>query len=62
MKFYYIHQNCSGIIFVKTEAFFIEQSGLSQKWGRCWQKIEAKSIEDARKKGERLLKSIKLFV
>lgn len=49
MKKFYIHWN-GAAWFVKEEAMFIKQGGLTQKWGQKWLKIEATSIEDAREK------------
>ncbi len=37
-------------VYVKAHNFFVEQGGLSQEWGQHWQKIEARDIEDARRR------------
>lgn len=41
-------------VYVKEGQFFRSQGGLVQPWGRSWRRLFAMSIEDARKKGERL--------
>lgn len=51
---YYIHWN-GAAWFVKEEQFFIDQGGKNSKWGKHWHLIEANSIEDARKKAEKLM-------
>jgi len=56
MNNYYIHKNSGNAIFVKEESFFIQQGGLTAKWGRAWRKVQADSIEHAREIGARLLK------
>jgi hypothetical protein len=53
MHYFYVSINpWSGAVFVKTEAYFIQQGGLRAPWGKTWKKIRARSIEDARRKGE----------
>lgn len=49
MKNYYVHINSGNSVFVKEESFFIHQGGLTQLWGKAWRKINAESIEEARK-------------
>jgi hypothetical protein len=39
-------------VYVKEAEFFVAQGGLTESWGKGWQKIEAESIADARLKGE----------
>lgn len=55
MKNFYIHMNAGNAVFVKTEEFFKDQGGLTQKWGTGWKKVQAHSIEDARRIGENTL-------
>ena len=52
MPFFYIHTNSGNSVFVKTEKFFKQQGGLTEKWGKAWTKINASSIEHARSIGE----------
>lgn len=51
MKNYYISIR-PWAVYVKDEAFFIKQGGRTEPWGKSWVKIRARSIEDARQKGE----------
>jgi len=48
MKGFYYHINWAGAVFVKTEVFFKEQGGLTQKWGKAWKRIQARSLDHAR--------------
>lgn len=45
---YYVHINSGNSAFVKDEAYFIEQGGLTEPWGKHWKLIRAEDIEDAR--------------
>lgn len=44
----------NGQVYVKEMQLFIEQNGDRDDWGKVWVKIEAESIEDARRKGATL--------
>lgn len=48
MKSFYYHINSGNAAFVKTEAFFIDQGGLTEPWGKAWTKIQARSLDHAR--------------
>lgn len=52
---YYVVRNDAGSVFVKEAGFFEQQGGLTQDWGKRWQKISAASIEDARRIGDEIL-------
>lgn len=36
-------------VFVKDAAFFVEQGGLREPWGKTWEPVEADSLYDARR-------------
>jgi hypothetical protein len=55
MKIFYVLRNSGDVVFVKTAKFFVSQGGLKQPWGKHWKKINAKSIEQAREIGQRVL-------
>jgi hypothetical protein len=42
-------------VYAKEEAFFIEQGGLRESWGKDWRRVRASSIEEARVKGKKML-------
>lgn len=42
-------------VYVKEWQFFVEQGGLREPWGKNWLLIEAESIDDARKRGKKLM-------
>lgn len=42
----------SGAVYVKEEAFFCEQGGLTEPWGQRWIAVQADSIEHARLLGK----------
>lgn len=44
---YYIHHNGHSV-FVKEAAFFIQQGGLTEEWGKAWRQVWARDIEHAR--------------
>lgn len=50
MKYYILVETWA--VYVKGEQFFIDQGGLNKPWGKEWIKVEAPSIEGARKLGE----------
>lgn len=52
--FYVVRSGASGV-FVKEAAFFEEQGGLTDSWGKSWTKVRAVSIEHARNIGETTL-------
>ena len=39
-------------VYVKEYDYFISQGGLEQEWGKKWKRLNADSIEDARKKAK----------
>lgn len=41
-------------VYVKEGAFFKDQGGLTEPWGRAWEAIEASSLYDARRQGIKL--------
>lgn len=47
MNKYFVHWN-GGAWFVKEAAFFVEQGGESEAWGKHWKALYADSIEHAR--------------
>lgn len=47
-KYFYVLVSWAKAVFVKEEYFFVQQGGLTQKWGRNWKPIQANSIEHAR--------------
>jgi hypothetical protein len=51
VKYYRVHTN-HGVTFVKEEAFFRFQGGLTAQWGRAWRRVRTRSIEHARKIGQ----------
>jgi hypothetical protein len=51
---YYVLQSWAGANFVKEADFFVSQGGLRDSWGQHWLKVEADSINDARRKCEEL--------
>lgn len=55
MRIFYVHKSWANAVFVKTEAFFKDQGGLTEDWGKGWTPIGAESIEDARERGKKLL-------
>lgn len=55
MEYFRIHRNAGDAVFVKTESFFRSQGGLTESWGRGWTRVRARSIEHARKIGEKTL-------
>lgn len=51
VKDYYILRT-NGIVYVKEGEFFVSQGGLTQAWGKSWEKISALSTEHARRLGK----------
>lgn len=47
MKVYYILVNETGV-FVKAQSYFLEQKGDTLPWGKNWESIAAKDLDDAR--------------
>lgn len=41
-------------VYVKERAFFIEQGGGREEWGKAWRPVEARDIEAARNKGKKM--------
>lgn len=54
MSKFAIHVNSSGATFVKDYDFFVGQGGLTQRWGKAWTVVTAKSMRHARVKAIRL--------
>lgn len=52
---FYAHRNYGNAVFVKTEAYFVEQGGKNQAWGQGWKRIEANDLNDARNIAEKTL-------
>jgi hypothetical protein len=46
----------NGIVYVKEEAFFVSQGGLTEDWGKDWIKVKAFDMEEARDRGRALKK------
>lgn len=54
---FFVMSNPGGrIVYVKSGDYFRSQGGLRETWGKAWAPIEAKSIDDARIIGERMIK------
>lgn len=47
---YYINANSAGV-YVKEGEFFKSQGGLTKKWGKSWELIQARDLDDARQIG-----------
>jgi NTP pyrophosphatase (non-canonical NTP hydrolase) len=45
---HYVHCNTGNSLFVKEAAFFGQQGGFTEEWGKAWRPVVAASIEDAR--------------
>ena len=41
-------------VYVKDRAFFEEQGGFRDSWGKSWRPVKARDIESARRKGQRM--------
>jgi hypothetical protein len=52
---YMVHVNSGRATFVKERQFFLDQGGGTQPWGKAWKKVRARSIEEARELGAKLL-------
>lgn len=51
---HFVHCNAGNALFVKEAAFFKEQGGLAEPWGRSWKPVVATSIGDARRQAARI--------
>jgi len=50
MEFYILIEPWA--VYVKEAEFFKSQGGPTEEWGKRWELVEAKSIENARQKGK----------
>jgi len=41
-------------VYVKDRAFFVQQGGLREPWGKAWRRVRASSVEAARSKGKKM--------
>ena len=48
MEKFAIHIGLTGSTFVKGYDFFVSQGGLTEKWGKYWEIVEAESLQAAR--------------